>query len=271
MGWWGIYQILGATVKQRDKVGRELPLDREVQIAPGFLVERRSVLKALGGLGVGTLPFAGACAQEVDRVAGRISFEEFLQSANPIAKDLIGDTSAAGQDLYLRTLAALAAGLHSVPIPDNFNPTDQGLTPESYRIGFNPGGDAFRVLHWRLEPGAVCRPHAHTYGNVVSIGLEGIVRVRNYEVVGTPDYAFGGTFQVRKTVDQLLTRGNVNLVSLERNYIHGFVAGPDGARGLDITTPLKPRPAHGTPYLSIGSRAADEFRQIFDASWEIAG
>lgn len=247
----------------------ELPLDEEVEVAPGFFVERRSVLKALGGLAAGTTPLAGAIAQEVESSVDGISFEEFLASANPIAKELVADMSAAGQDHYLRTLAALAAGLHNVPIPEKFNPTDQGLTPDAYRIGFNPGGDAFRVLHWRLEPGAVCRPHAHTYGNVVSIGLEGEVRVRNYEVVGTPDYEFGGTFRIRKTVDQLMTEGAVNLVSLERNYIHGFVAGPDGARGLDITTPLKPRPDHGTPYLAIRAEPVDEFRQIYEATWEI--
>ena len=247
----------------------ELPMDEEVEAGPGFFVERRSVVKALGGLAAAFAPLASAVAQEADLPTGGISFEEFLAKANPIAKNLVSDMSAAGQDFYLRSVAALAAGLHSVPLPEKFNPTEQGLTPESYRLGFNPGGDAFRVLHWRLEPGAVCRPHAHTYGNVVSLGLEGTVRVSNYEVVGTRDYAFGGTFQVRKTVDQLLSRGDVNLVSLERNYIHGFVAGPDGARGLDITTPLKPRPDHGTPYLSIGRRANDEFREVFDASWEM--
>ena len=248
----------------------ELPLDQEVETGPGFFVQRRTALKALGGLAAGALPLIEAIAQDSDMSAGGISFEQFLLKANPVAKDLVRDRSATGQDLYLRTVAALAAGLHSVPIPERFNPTDQGLTPESYRIGFNPGGEAFRVLHWRLEPGAVCRPHAHTYGNVVSIGLAGAVRVSNYEVVDTPDYEFGGTFQVRKTVDQLLSRGDVNLVSLERNYIHGFVAGPDGARGLDITTPLKPRPDHGTPYLSVEGNAADGFGQVFDASWEIA-
>jgi hypothetical protein len=88
-------------------------------------------------------------------------------------------------------------------------------------------------------------------------------------VVGEPDYTFGGTFQVRQTVDQLLNPGSVNLVSLHRNYVHEITAGPDGARGLDITTPLMPRPDFGTPYLSIGKAAANEIERIFDASWEL--
>ncbi|MDH3440528.1 MAG: hypothetical protein OEM63_07240 [Gammaproteobacteria bacterium] len=248
----------------------DLPGDAEVEIAPGFFIARRNFLIGLGGLAAATLSPGDLRAQDANTVAAAPSFEKFLQSANATAKQLVADTSATGQDHYLHTIAALAAGLHSVPLPERFNPTDQGLTPEAYRIGFNPGGNPFRVLHWRLEPGAICRPHAHTYGNVLSICLEGMVRVRNYEVDGEPDYEFGGTFHVRKTVDQLLTNGDVNLVSLHRNYIHGFVAGPGGARGLDITTPLKPRPDHGTPYLSVGDRALDEFRQTYEATWEFA-
>lgn len=248
----------------------DLPINEEIEVAHGYCVDRRSVLTTLGGLATMAMSPSGLTAQELSALATGVSFEQFLASANAAAKRLIGDASANGQDHYLRTIAALAAGLHSVPIPEQFNPTNQGLTPEAYRIGFNPGGDPFRVLHWRLEPGAICRPHAHTYGNVISICLEGLVQVRNYEVVGDPDYGFGGTFQVRKTVEQLLTEGDVNLVSLQKNYIHGFVAGPSGARGLDITTPLRPRPEHGTPYLSIGKRPLDEFLQTYEATWDIA-
>ena len=243
------------------------PIDQEIEVSPGFFIERRSLLAGLGGMLLGIAPGAKSIANSNEKIGDGLSFEQFLAQANPVAQSLVGNASLSGQDKYLRSIAALASGLTNVPIPSDWNNTSQGETPESYRIGFNPGGDPFRVLHWRLEPGAICRPHAHTYGNVVSIGIEGIVRVRNYEVVGGPNYEFGGTFRVRQTVDQLLTPGSVNLVSLERNYIHGFVAGADGARGLDITTPLKPRPEHSTPYLSIGKTPVDEFARTYDASW----
>jgi quercetin dioxygenase-like cupin family protein len=231
----------------------------EMEVSPGFIIERRGVLAGLGGLLAGGIPLLSHAAV--------LSFAEFLAEANAVAGDLVADTSGAGQDRYLRSLAALAAMLNDVPLPDRFNDTSQGDSPGDYQIGFNPGGETFTVLHWRLEPGARCRPHAHTYGNVVSVGLEGVVRASNYEVVGEPDYALGGTFRVRQTVDQLLGPGDVNLVSLERNYIHGFVAGPDGARGLDITTRLKPRPEHSTPFLDIGSQPTDRSARIFEASW----
>jgi len=231
----------------------------EIEVSPGFIIERRSVLAGLGGLLAGGIPLPSHAAM--------LSFAEFLVEANTVAGDLVADTSGAGQDRYLRSLAALAAMLNDVPLPDRFNDTSQGDNPGDYQIGFNPGGETFTVLHWRLEPGARCRPHAHTYGNVVSVGLEGLVRASNYEVVGEPDYTLGGTFRVRQTVDQLLGPGDVNLVSLERNYIHGFVAGPDGARGLDITTRLKPRPEHSTPFLDIGKETTDQLARIFEASW----
>jgi quercetin dioxygenase-like cupin family protein len=227
--------------------------------SPGFIIERRTVLTGLGALLATGLPGASSAAT--------LSFAEFLTAANTMAQGLVSDQSSSGQDEYLRSLAALAARLDDVPLPERFNDTNQGDTPEAYRIGFNPGGDPFTVLHWRLEPGARCRPHAHTYGNVVSVGLEGQVRARNYEVVGEPDYEFGGTFTVQQTNDQLLGPGDVNLVSLDRNYIHGFVAGPEGARGLDITTRLKPRPEHSTPFLDIGEQPMDEFLRTYEASW----
>jgi len=243
----------------------ELPIGEEVSVSPADFLERRSLIVALGGMLLGLAPGSRSLAASARR--NEVSFEDFLARANPLAQSLVEDQSASGQNKYLRSIAALASGLVGVPVPEKWNNTDQGMTPESYRIGFNPGGDPFRVLHWRLEPGAICRPHAHTYGNVLSIGLEGTARVRNFEAVGDPDYESRDTFLVRQTVDQLFRPGSINLVSLEKNYIHGFIAGKNGARGLDITTPLKPKPEHTTPYLSIADRPVDAFARTFEASW----
>lgn len=241
----------------------------EEEIAPGLFVQRRKLLCGVGGIMLGMIPAARSFAAAEDDASGALTFEQFLAQANPVAQDLVGDVSLGGQDRYLRSIAAMASNLGGVPIPGKWNFSDQGSFPDAYAIGFNPGGDPFNVLHWRLAPGARCRAHAHTYGNVVTIGLEGIARVRNFEVVGEPDYSFGGTFQVRQTVEQILNPGAINLVSLHRNYIHEITAGPDGARGLDITTRLKPRPDYGTAYLSMGKSAANEVERIFDASWEL--
>jgi hypothetical protein len=160
-------------------------------------------------------------------------------------------------------MASLATRLSDVPIPV-MNDTRQGETPGTF-IGFNPGGDPFTVLHWRFEPGARVRAHAHTYGNVVTLGLAGEAYVENFEVVGERDFMTSSEFEVRRTQAQLLTPGAVNLVNLQRDYIHGAVAGPMGARGLDITTRLAPRTP--TPYLMIPARA--DRTGVFRATWSI--
>ena len=236
----------------------------EVEVEPGYFVTRRLVLgSALAAL----LPWRLSAAAD----GGGLGFGEFLALANPLARELVADATAAGQDRYLGSLGALAGRLSSVPEPARWNESDQGEAPGSVAIGVNPGGEAFTVLHWRLEPGARVRPHAHTYGNVVTLGLAGFARVQNYEMAGEwrdrPDFETSAGFVVQQTVDQALRPGAINLVSLARNYIHGMQAGPDGARGLDITTRIGQRPAYGTPYLVIDDGPLDPLARTYQARW----
>jgi hypothetical protein len=220
----------------------------EKEIAPGLWVCRRTFL-AWCSAGLATQ----ACLSAADVVAAdpTYGFDAFLEAANLAAKELLEDTTTAGQDRYLRTISAHSAGLNNVPLPDIWRDSGQSDGPGTF-IGLNPGGIGFVILHWRMEPGTRILPHAHTYGNVVTVGLEGAVRVRNYEVVGNRDYTTDSEFVVRNTVDQTLTAGATNLVSLERDYIHGFDAGKEGGRGLDITSRVLPRPDYGVPYLALG-------------------
>lgn len=244
--------------------------DEAIEVSPGYFVQRRSTLGGLASLLLGVSVPSSLLATRIEAADlgnAELSFEQFLVKANPVAEELVKDASRSGQDRYLRAIASIVSKLRGVPMPGKWNNTDQGEAPDSYQIGVNPGGNPFTVLQWRLAPGAVCRPHAHTYGNVVSFGLEGMVQATNYEVVGRPDYESSDSFQVVQTLQQLLGPGDVNIVSLEKNYIHGFVAGPDGARGLDITTRLKPRPEHGTPYLDLGQATSGTFARTFSGSW----
>ena len=141
----------------------------------------------------------------------------------------------------------------------------QGAGPGTF-IGANAGGDPFVVLHWRMEPGAIIRPHAHTYGNVLTLSLEGKIGVENFEMVGVRDFDAKGTFKVRKTQSQVLTPGQVNLVNLERGYVHGFQAGARGGRGLDFTTRIREKRAT-TPYLHFPGKAVEVGPGIYEASW----
>ena len=220
--------------------------------------QRRSLLASTAAF-LAVAPSLGHAARTVRELGTRVlTLEEFFAIANPLANELIGDTSPEGQDRYLLALAAVAVRLADVPIPEM---RDSG---RGTHLGANEGGERFNMLHWRMEPGTTISDHAHSYGNVVTLLLDGEVRIRNYEVDGTRDYDSVEAFRVRRVCDQWLRAGGTNLVSLERNYTHGFVAGAKGARGLDLTTRLLER--RPSPNLVLG-KPLDEAAGLFEATW----
>jgi len=241
----------------------ELEIGETAQISPGVVVERRCFLKTLA-VGFGALSIRGVATAHLAGSDERLTYEEFLTEVAPVARKLVGDISLAGQQRYLLTLASYAVRLADAPVPA-MRDSGQGAGPGTF-IGAIPGGDPFIVLHWRMEPGTNIRPHAHTYGNVLTLALEGEVRVENYEMVGARDFDAKGTFKARKTQSQILTPGQVNLVNLERDYIHGFQAGARGGRGLDITTRIKER-RETTPYLNLSKKPVEIEPGIYEASW----
>lgn len=241
----------------------ELEIGETAQVSPGLVVERRCFLKTLA-VGFGALSIRGVATAHLAGSDERLTYEEFLKAVAPVARRLVGDTSLAGQQRYLLTLASYAVRLADAPVPA-MRDSGQGAGPGTF-IGAIPGGDPFIVLHWRMEPGTIIRPHAHTYGNVLTLALEGEIRVENYEMVGARDFDAKGTFKARKTQSQILTPGQVNLVNLERDYIHGFEAGARGGRGLDITTRIKER-REPTPYLNLSKKPIETEPGVYEASW----
>lgn len=234
-------------------------LGEPAQVERGVIVERRSFFTvAAAAFAAAGLP-GMARARRLDERRDAFDYEDFLAEAVPAAKSLVADTSIKGQDRYLFTLAALAVRLGDVAPPQM-----RSNGPGKF-IGANDGGDPFVVLHWRMEAGARIEAHPHIYGNVVTLGLEGEALVENYEVEGSRDWLAKQPFAVRRTVSQWLTRGGVNLVNLERNYCHGFTAGPNGARGLDITTRLRERV--DSPSLVLGKPLEGPCPR-FEATWK---
>jgi hypothetical protein len=230
-----------------------LPLGEEIAAGRGLVVQRRCLLATLAGaILTRSLPAWGA--------APRLSYEAFLAEVIPVAKGLVADTSAEGQDRYLRALANVAVRLADVPRPE------MRAVGGGNHIGANPGGDPFTVLHWRLDPHSEIRVHPHIYGNVMTLVLEGKAEVVNYEVDGARDWTTKDAFMVKRTARQALTPGEVNLVNLERNYCHGFKTGAEGARGLDITTRIKERV--DSPVLVVKDAEAErtEARWVYETA-----
>jgi hypothetical protein len=240
-----------------------LEIGETTQVAPGVIVERRCLLKSLA-FAIGALSAPGAATAGLAASDERLTYEEFIKEVVPLARKLVGDTSLAGQQRYLLTLASYAVRLADAPVPP-MRDSGQGAGRGTF-IGAIPGGDPFIVLHWRMEPGSIIRPHAHTYGNVMTLALEGEVRVENFEMVGVRDFDAKGTFKARKTQSQILTPGQVNLVNLERGYVHGFQAGARGGRGLDVTTRIKEK-RETTPYLDLSKKPVEIEPGIYEASW----
>lgn len=206
---------------------------------PELVVQRRSFLGLCAATILGPRSGPGPGRADPD-----LSLEEFLEDVLPVARRLRRQLEARPrrtlEDQYLHTLASHAVLLGDVPPPEQ-RPSSQG---EGVEIGASWVGDPFVVLHWTLAPGARVRLHAHTYGNVCTLALEGSALVRNFEADVPP----GEDRQTRllRTTDQALRPGDTNLVPLSHGWCHGFVAGPSGARGLDITTRLGERAP--TPY-----------------------
>lgn len=248
---------------RREVTIEELEIGETAEVAPGVVMERRCFLKSVA-LAFGALSIPGIATARLAASDYRLTYEEFLKEVVPTAKKLVGDTSLAGQQRYLLTLASYAVRLSDAPEPP-MRDSGQGAGGGTF-IGAIPGGDPFIVLHWRMEPGSIIRPHAHTYGNVMTLALEGEVRVENFEMVGVRDFDAKGTFKARKTQSQILTPGQVNLVNLESGYVHGFQAGARGGRGLDITTRIKER-RETTPYLKLGNKPVEIEPGVYEAGW----
>lgn len=233
---------------------------------PGLRVRRRGFLAFASSVLLGaaldprraTADLAGE-ALEADDAA--VSLDDFLQEVGPVALRLVEDTSRGGQDRYLHAVAAHACRLSALPEPE-MRPSGQG---DGAWIGFHPGGDPFTVLHWKLEPDASIRPHAHTYGNVVTVGLEGECTVWNWEPSGVVHSEADRPVDLLCTKAQRLGPGDTNLVSLRRNWCHGFRAGPGGAQGLDLTTRLRDR--QPTPYLDLGPGEGRDVGAVARTRW----
>ena len=72
---------------------------------------------------------------------------------------------------------------------------------------------------------------------------------------------------MQETHDELLTAGRINTLSAVRDNIHTFAAGPDGARGIDITT--YHGPDQGFAFLDIDHEPTDARGRLYRAVWRL--
>lgn len=151
-----------------------------------------------------------------------LSFDDFVATAEPLARGLVRDATPAGQHAYVLSLAALAARLDGVA-PHRLFPYATGIElAPIYR------GVPFFVIEWRLAPNAIFDAHDHPGYSVCTVGLDGAAEVQHFEL--------GSDGAARHTRSAVVEQGRVDVLSPHRDNVHRFVAGPRGARGIDITT-----------------------------------
>lgn len=247
---------------------------KEEEVFPG-VIERRYFLRssvaaaaALIVLGAATRNLSAQELAKVTSAAGtdKLSWDNFLKESVSVGQQLIADP-AFSPDEYLYRIGSLATRLKEIPDTKLFP-----YTAVDPRVFFAPSfrGSPFFIIQWRMEPGAVLPPHNHPNASVCTLGYEGEVRLRNFEVPSdVPEYASNKTFRVRETHDEIITYGRINTLSPSRDNIHYFQAGREGARGIDITT------MHGKmapfSFLKISEKPVDPERRTFEATWSDLG
>ena len=247
---------------------------KEVEISPGvherrhFLRSSFATIAAIVALRatskslLAQIPIKSSGATGVEALA----WDDFLKQSVPIAQQLIADP-AFSVDEYLYRIGSLATQLKEIP-----NSALGSYKTVEPRVWFGPSfrGSPFFIIQWRMEPGAVLPPHNHPNASVCTLGFEGEVRLRNFEIIGeAPDYASKRTFRVRETRNEIMSHGRINTLSPVRDNIHCFQVGSEGARGIDINT------LHGKTnnfsFLDISKTPADSDRRIFEAAWSDLG
>ena len=91
--------------------------------------------------------------------------------------------------------------------------------------------------------------------------------MRHYQPdADAPPFESPAPFHVRLTREQLLVRGSVSTLAPQRDNVHSFVAGPQGARGIDIGT-LHADADAGFSFLEIAPPASARIEDRYEARW----
>ena len=244
--------------------------EKELEVFPGRF-ERRHFIRGSLATAI-SLVVAGTLSKTVLAQASttttalsgsdKLAWDEFLKQSVPVAQQLIANP-AFSVDEYLYRIGSLATRLKE--LPDSALGSYKTVEP---RVWFGPSfrGTPFFIIQWRMEPGANLPPHNHPNASVCTLGFEGEVGLRNFEILGeVPDYDSKKTFRVRETHSQTLARGRISTLSPARDNIHWFQVGKEGGRGIDINT------LHGKmgpfSFMEIAKAPEDSEKRIFEAAW----
>ena len=228
----------------------------------GIEIERRALL---------WLPFALAGGGLLRGVPGQdaltpLTRDELGKQWLALAREL-GSLPKEFDESYAAQLAGLIARVPIDALPK--------LDARSARRGGGfMGGPSWLLLpcvtvEFRMDPGAVLRPHNHPPQVVVTLCAEGEATYRHFEIEGEAPPCTtidGEPFEVRETRSGLLLPGRTTALTRMRDGIHGFTAGPAGARLIDFTFSLT-EDVETFSYVEVSSEPTEPERRLFEATW----
>ena len=238
-------------------------LDETREVGDGVVVERRSVLW-LSAAAVGLLA-GGPRAQRQDPAptpqAGEgIDFAQFLEQMYPVAKRMVA-SGGRDEEAYLLSIAAALSRLRDPSAPLR-------QTMQAFRKQHAESGKRFPLMavSMQLKPGRGFSHHDHYQYDGVIFGVEGEVRIRNYDFVGeVPAIDSDQTFRIRETRDDLILPGRISTLGRTRENVHDLVAGKQGARVLDVFTFFAKDAT--SRYLDVEDKPVDAELRLYEAAW----
>lgn len=243
-------------------------IEQNVEVADGVVVERRSVLWLSAAAVTSMLVGSGSLrSQEPDKQAPapkqskKPSFADFLNQLLPQARRLI-DSKGEDEEAYLMTVAAAMSRLQDPNAP-------MRNAMRQFKKENRKEGERFPIgaMAMSLKAGKGFTHHDHLNYNGVIMGLEGEVRIRNYDFQGDPPANDSTkTFQIRETRDDLILPGRFSSLGQKRENIHDLAAGKDGARVLDVFTFFAGNAT--SRYLQVEDKPRDQEARIYDATWK---
>ena len=238
--------------------------ERDVEIADGVVVERRSVLwlsvGAVASVLAGTSPVRGQDAPAKRSTNGGLTFTELLEEIYPLSQRVVA-SKGEDEEAYLMMAAAALSRLADprAPLRDAMR---------EFRQQNKKPGERFPLaaMSMRLKAGRGFPHHDHLNYNGVIMGVEGEVRIRNFDFPReVPPQDSTKTFHIRETRDDLILPGRFSTLGQRRENIHELVAGKDGARVIDVFTFF----ASGATsrYLDVEPKPLDAEARTYEASW----
>lgn len=225
-------------------------------VSDGVELTRRCVLR-LGTSSLAALGLLAGCSATAARADETLEFDELLDELHPRARRVVR-TGGEREEAYLQGVRELLARLR-VP---------EGAELRRQMRAFREAHESLElsIVQFELEPGKGFSHHDHRDYNGVILGMEGEVRARNFDVVGeTRVPPAGETFQIRLTRDERILPGEFSTLSRTRDNVHELVAGPEGARVLDVFTYFSG--SARSYFMDVDPVPRDAEREIFDAAW----